>query len=118
MCTCETIERLAALVEAERLAVLRQLLLHLQPRRREEIAQRVFVFVAVEPPLQRAAFAREGFLLDTGQRRRQPAEKRAQFGRIGPLLLLRRHLAGLEPVVNFDPGEKVRGVGRAQLSAR
>ena len=65
------VEGVADLVETIRFAVLWQRVSHLQPRRVQQVAQRVFVFVAIEPALRRPTFLRRARLLRLGEGRRQ-----------------------------------------------
>ena len=74
-------------VEAVRHAVVRQARFDLHPRRMEKIAQRVFVFVGIQPPLRGATIARDSRPLARLQRGAEALEVSGKFRRIGPLLL-------------------------------
>ena len=105
------VERVADFVEAGGFAVVGKLRFDLQPRRREEVAQGVFVFVAVEAALRRTALAGDGVFLGRRERGRQTLHEGVQLGGFGPLLLFRRrHLAGLEAVVDLDPLGNIHAV--------
>lgn len=89
------IERAADLVEAERLAILGQLALHAQQRRRQQIAEAVLIFHAVHPPARRPTLAPVLFLPQGSERLSQSAEERRflracgarfSFGGISPAL--------------------------------
>jgi len=105
------VERFAELVVAVRLAVLRQAIFNLHPRHVQEVAQRVFVFIPVEPALHGAAVLRDKRLLGAGQRRGQGRDERVQFRRFRTRSLLRRHLTSLHPVVNAHPSRKIGLIG-------
>ena len=105
------VEGVADFVEARGLAVVGKLGFHLEPRCREEVAQGVFVFVAVESALGGATLAGDGFLFGRCEGRGETLEEGRELGGCGPIFLfLRRHLAGLETVVDVDPMGKIHAV--------
>ena len=65
------VEHVRTLVEAVGFAILRKLALDLEPRRMEQIAEGVFVFVGVEAALGGASGDGGGFALGGGERRRR-----------------------------------------------
>ena len=75
------VERLAALVEVIRLAVLGQPVGDLRPRDAEQVAQGVLIFVAIEPALDRPAFAGQGRPLRGDDRPRQALDEGLLPGR-------------------------------------
>src|SRR5688500_6080728 len=98
-----------------RLAIFRQGIANLEPRSVEQVAQSVFVLIAVESTLGGAAFLREARSLLEDERRGQWLCERVQLGVFRPRLLLGRHLAGADAVMDEHPGGKVRGVRRIEL---
>ena len=111
------VERVADFVEAVGLAVVGKLPADLQPRGVKEVAQGVFVFVAVQPALRRPAFADDGRALVSGQRGVEAADEGGEFTRRGALFVLGWHLAVGEPVVDLDPRLKRRRIARSELQA-
>ena len=104
------VERVADFVEAMRLPILRQRIAHLQPRRLEQVAQRVLVFVTIEPTPRRAALLRHTGLFGGDERRRQRFRECLQLRRFRARLFLRRHLAQHHAVMHQHPSGKVGGV--------
>jgi hypothetical protein len=72
------VQRLAGLVEPPHDAVFGQRILQVQPRRRQQIAQGVFVFVAVQPPQDRTA-ARGGVAALEGDDRLGDGGEKGRF---------------------------------------
>lgn len=107
----------ADLVEAQRLPILRQLgpviFLHA-----EQIAQRVLILVAVEPPRQRPALARLLGCAGRAQARVEQRQERLFLRFRRARSVLRRHLAVTHAVVRHHPRPERRGVPRIELQRR
>ena len=102
-------------VEQLGLAVFRQLILHVEPRCLEQVAQGVLELVAIKPALRGATIPGRGRLVLRRQRRCQGLNEVSQFGRRGPAFFLGRHLSRLDAVVDADPGQEVGRIGRRIL---
>jgi hypothetical protein len=97
------VERLATLVKAVGLAVLGQPVGDRRPRDAEQVAQGVFVLVAVEPAQQRPSFAGQGRPLRGDDQPRQGVNERFLPARVGPGAPAGRHLAGRHAVMYLNP---------------
>ena len=105
------IQRVAYLVETECLTVVGKLPFNLQPGRTQQVPQRVFVFVAVQPSLSRTALAGGFESLLGGQGGREGREESFGFQHIGALPNgFRRHFAGSQAVMDLDPFFDSRGI--------
>ena len=111
------VERLAALVEVIRLAVLGQPAGDLRPRDAQQVAQGVLVFVAIEPAPDRPALAGQFRPLRGDDRPRQALDEGLLPVGVGPGLAPGRHLARLHAIVHLDPDGQVGGIARVELQA-
>ena len=84
----------------------------------EQIAQRVFVLVAVEPALGGAAFLGDTGGLGVRKGLREGFAESRQLVRLRALFLLRRHLALGHAIKAFDPFGEVLPVLRIELQGR
>ena len=109
------VERVAVLVEAVCRAVGGQVALKRDARHVEEVANGVLILRAREPAQPGAARAREPRLLGGEQRLTQRLHHRSRVLRRRTRGLLRRHLAGRDAVVNFNPAREVLRIGEVRL---
>lgn len=112
------VQRVTDFVEPKGLAILRQRIAHLQPGRVQQIAQRILVLVAIEPPPRSAAFLRNARLLGRGERRCQRFEELFRLPRVGTRFLFRRHFTGRHAVVHQDPFGKVGRIHELKFQCR
>ena len=108
------VQSVADFVVAVGFAVVGKLAADLKPGRKEEIAQSVFVFVAVEAALCSATFARDQLAIVGAERFAERGEKGGGLGGVGAFFFFRRHFAGAEAIVNFDPRRKIRRGGEVE----
>jgi hypothetical protein len=108
------VEGLARLVEPVPLAVLRQHLLDHEPGGLEEVADRMFVLEAVEPPPGRPAFSLLARAVGLGEGPREGPQEGAELQRIRTSLLGRRHLPVPGAVVDLHPGGEGLRIGRVK----
>ena len=110
------IQRIADLVEAAGLAVLRQLVLDLQPRGGKEIAQGVFILQAVHAPPGGAALLGVALLIRRDHGLREFLEKHPHLLlRRLRLLFLRRHFAIAHTVMHLHPFRESLGALEVKL---